>query len=82
MTQKFRPAWFQFVSFHFRHPTKGAALRPRDFGAIEHAIRQGKKMLEQYEISSIKNVSMPVSDQGPSQWPLGWVAKGGKDRLR
>lgn len=37
-------------------------------------------MLEQYESPNIKKVSMPMTEEQQIQWPLGWFAKGGKDR--
>ncbi|ORY88478.1 hypothetical protein BCR35DRAFT_301629 [Leucosporidium creatinivorum] len=74
-----RPGWFAFVSHQFRHPTLGGGLRRKDVGAIEYYLRRGEKMLEQFQSTGAKSVSIP---EGSEEWKQGWVAKGGKERLR
>ncbi|GAA5985477.1 hypothetical protein JCM10908_006990 [Rhodotorula pacifica] len=70
-----RIAWYTFVSNQFRHPDIGGGLRKRDVAAIEHLLRRGHKMVDQYGQASVKAISLP---DGMRQYPLGWVAKGGK----
>lgn len=75
--QEHRPAWYTFVSNQFRHPDIGGGLRKRDVAAIEHLLRRGNKMVEQYGQPSVKAVALP---DGTRDYPLGWVARGGKSR--
>ncbi|CEQ42084.1 SPOSA6832_03870, partial [Sporobolomyces salmonicolor] len=72
-----RPAWFAFVSHQFRHREQGGGLRRKDHSAIEHLLRRGEKQLEVYSSSGVRNVVVP---DDAHEWPLGWVAKGGKAR--
>ncbi|TNY19294.1 hypothetical protein DMC30DRAFT_400779 [Rhodotorula diobovata] len=72
-----RPAWFAFVSHQFRHPSLGGGLKRKDVSAIEHLMRRGDKMLETYGSPGVKKVVVPATEP----WPLGWVAKGGKEGL-
>ncbi|GAA5847276.1 hypothetical protein JCM9279_000215 [Rhodotorula babjevae] len=72
-----RPAWFAFVAHQFRHPTLGGGLKGKDVSAIEHLVRRGDKMLETYGSPGVKKVVVPDTHE----WPLGWVAKGGKEGL-
>ncbi|POY75382.1 hypothetical protein BMF94_1539 [Rhodotorula taiwanensis] len=74
-----RPSWYAFVSHQFRHPTVGGGLRKRDVAAIEHLLRRGNKMVDQYGQSSVTAISLPEDTE---EYPLGWVAKGGKDTAR
>ncbi|GAA5956525.1 hypothetical protein JCM8115_000598 [Rhodotorula mucilaginosa] len=75
--EEHRPAWYTFVSNQFRHPDIGGGLRKRDVAAIEHLLRRGHKMVEQYGQSSVKSIALP---DGTIEYPFGWVAKGGKSR--
>lgn len=76
--QETRPGWYTFVSHHFRHPDLGGGLRKRDVVAIEYYLRRGEKMLEAYSREGVKTVRPPDTQD----WPMNWVAKGGKDRDR
>ncbi|BGP43547.1 hypothetical protein JCM10450v2_007720 [Rhodotorula kratochvilovae] len=73
-----RPAWFAFVAHHFRHPSLGGGLKRKDISAIEHLCRRGDKMLETYGSPGVTKVVVPTTEH----WPIGWVAKGGKEGLK
>ncbi|GAA5820219.1 hypothetical protein JCM10212_006786 [Sporobolomyces blumeae] len=73
-----RPAWFTFVSHQFRHESAGGGLRKKDVGAIEHLLRKGEKQLEMYSSPGVKNVVLPSESE---HWPMGWIARGGRQGL-
>ncbi|GAA5886499.1 hypothetical protein JCM16303_001432 [Sporobolomyces ruberrimus] len=72
-----RPAFYNFVMHQFRDPSAGGGLKRKDVQSIEYLIRKGEKQLESYSSSGVKNVVLP---HGSREWPLGWIAKGGKER--
>ncbi|GAA6009653.1 hypothetical protein JCM11491_001049 [Sporobolomyces phaffii] len=70
-----RPAFYRFVVHQFRHPSAGGGLKRKDVQSIEYLLRKGEKQLESYSSSGVKNVVLP---QETEDWPLGWIAKGGR----
>ncbi|GAA5835845.1 hypothetical protein JCM5353_003369 [Sporobolomyces roseus] len=72
-----RPAFYNFVVHQFRHPAAGGGLKRKDVQAIEHLLRKGEKQLDSYSSSGVKNIKLPSDAQ---EWPMGWIAKGGKGR--
>ncbi|GAA5939985.1 Sdh6p [Sporobolomyces koalae] len=70
-----RPAFYKYVVHQFRHPSLGGGLKRKDVQSIEYLLRKGEKQLESYSSSGVKNVVLP---QDTEDWPLGWIAKGGK----
>ncbi|KAM0756110.1 hypothetical protein T439DRAFT_20892 [Meredithblackwellia eburnea MCA 4105] len=74
------PAWYQFISHHFRHPSLGGGLRKQDVGAIEYMLRRGEKMLDSYGRQGVKSVIVPVveGDEDRGRWPQGWVVNRGR----
>lgn len=65
------------MSHQFRSESLGGGLKKRDTATIEYMIRRHTKMLEQYESTGVRNVSLPQSER---RWEEGWIAKGGKER--
>lgn len=63
---------------NFRGPDLGGGLKKKDVVAIEYYLRRGEKMLEAYSREGVKTVSFPQSHD----FPLGWIAKGGKDGIQ
>ncbi|TRM60672.1 hypothetical protein BD626DRAFT_504850 [Schizophyllum amplum] len=51
-----RADWSTFVRYTFR--TRAESVGPRDVGAIEYLMRQGRKQLELYEEESVRNCSV------------------------
>lgn len=43
-----------YIRYNFR--TNASSISPRDVSAIEHLIRKGKRQLEMYEQSSVKDI--------------------------
>ncbi|KAI4525363.1 hypothetical protein K525DRAFT_191771 [Schizophyllum commune Loenen D] len=51
-----RADWTTFIRYTFR--TRATSVGPRDIGAIEYLLRQGRKQLELYESPSVRDCSV------------------------
>ncbi|BGP58299.1 hypothetical protein JCM8202v2_005960 [Rhodotorula sphaerocarpa] len=62
----------------YKRALQMVATKPiANVAAIEHLLRRGSKMVDQYGQPSVTAISLP---EGAESYPLGWVARGGKER--
>lgn len=49
-----RPKFYLFIRYTFK--TQAAAISPRDVSAVEHLLRKGRRQLETYEDSKVRDI--------------------------